>query len=327
MRSVSDPNSRGRSRAAASPRGRERLKRRILSLYGRIARSPLRAPLYHLENARFAVRYRLLGKPKITAADRENVERNVTFIYKSFNRQKKAAALYRCIKSYYPGVRVIIADDSREPLEIADMAEGDEIVHLPFNSGLSKGLIAALEKVETPYTMRMDDDELLTPKTDVHGQLAFLQKHGEVDLVGVQATHRHPERMAARMRRFTLDREPIIPFGTVIDGREVVFKPKNVFLVRTGSLRLVGYDPNIRMNDHHEFFYRAAGRIVCVQDPKAFVMHCHNHYEKKEYSRYRGDVAGDLRYVAAKHGAEYWRSFRGRASGSAGPRDGKEPRP
>ncbi len=33
------------------------------------------------------------------------------------------------------------------------------------NSGLSYGLNRALEKVKTPYVMRMDDDELLTLKT------------------------------------------------------------------------------------------------------------------------------------------------------------------
>lgn len=35
-------------------------------------------------------------------------------------------------------------------------------IHLPFNSGLSKGLIEVIAGVETPYVMRLDDDMLLT---------------------------------------------------------------------------------------------------------------------------------------------------------------------
>lgn len=73
-------------------------------------------------------------------------------------------------KAYYPKAHVVIADDSQEPLQIENMEKNDLILHLPFNSGLSKGLIAALAEVKTPYVMRMDDDLLLTPHTNVHEQ-------------------------------------------------------------------------------------------------------------------------------------------------------------
>ena len=50
----------------------------------------------------------------------------------------------------------MIADDSDEPLQIVGMTNSDVILHLPFNSGLSQGLIKAIEEVQTPYVMRMD---------------------------------------------------------------------------------------------------------------------------------------------------------------------------
>ncbi len=61
-----------------------------------------------------------------------------------------AKRLYSGIRAYYPGAAIVIVDDSAEPLEIADT----DIIHLPFNSGLSKGLIAALDAVKTEYVMR-----------------------------------------------------------------------------------------------------------------------------------------------------------------------------
>ena len=280
-------------------------KERLRSLYEGIKASPIRAPLYYLENLYFLLRYPLFGKPRISDADRRNVEENVTFIYKSFNHQRIEKRCYWVIKAYYPKARVIIADDSEQPLEIENMAESDVILHLPFDSGFSKGLIAALAEVKTPYTMRLDDDELLTPSSNIHGQLAFLQKHEEVDLVGLQAKHRNPEKGAAVYSRIRMNKKLMIPHGTMIEGREVVYKTADLFLVRTESYRKIGYDPNIRMTIHQEFFYRAAGEIVCVQDPKAYILHCHNHFARKNYSVYRNNYQGDMQYIAQKHGAKY----------------------
>ena len=103
-----------------------------------------------------------------------------------------------------------------------------------------------------------------------------------------------------------MNKELKIPAGTVIDGRVVVYKPANVYLVRTGMLRKVGYDPNIRMIDHNEFFYRAAGEIVSVMDLGAYVMHCHNWFEEREYEEWRGDYLGDVRYIEGKYGRGYF---------------------
>ena len=83
--------------------------------------------------------------------DREQaakVAKNVTFIYKSFERQYMAKRLFASIQRYYPGARVIIADDSRIPLRID--SKYAKVIHLPFNSGLSFGLSPALAEVDTP---------------------------------------------------------------------------------------------------------------------------------------------------------------------------------
>lgn len=280
-------------------------KEKAKEIYQYVRKTPLRMPLYHMHNMYFSCRYTSFGKPDISLDDIHNVEDNVTFIYKSFNRQKQAIRLYHCIKSYYPKAHVVIADDSEEPLNITDLRDGDIIIHMPFNSGLSKGLAEALDHVETPFAMRLDDDMLLTPSSNVHEQLTYLQSHPEVDLVGVQAVYRNMKKDAQRIRQTKMNRKLLIPAGTMIGGKEVVYKPPNVFVARTESMRKIGgYDPNIRMIDHHEFFYRAAGVIVCVFDEHSFVMHCHNRFEK-EYSIYRADWKGDYAYIKKKHGPGY----------------------
>ena len=285
------------------------LKKYGMPIYKYIKETPLRRSLYNLQDTFFIIRYWLYGPPGISEKDVGNVEQNVTFLYKSFERHKQAKRLYKCLRRYYPKARIVIADDSKVPLVIEQEDLNLTILHLPFNSGLSKGLTEGLKRVTTNYVMRLDDDELLTPKTKVHEQLKYLQKNREVDLVGFQVTHLNGKRLINHYRNIRLNKELKIPAGTVIDGKEVIYKPANVYLARTESLRKIGYDANIRMIDHHEFFSRAAGEIVSVMDPKAYVMHCHNRFESKAYEEYRGDYQGDLQYIALKHGKEYVKRF------------------
>lgn len=258
------------------------------------------------EYAYYTLRWKAEGAQRPTKQDEELMRENVTFIYKSFERQKQAKKLYRSIQSYYPGVKVIIADDSKTPLDLQD--EHAEVIHLPFNSGLSYGLNRALEKVTTPYVVRMDDDELLTPHTCFEKHLRFLMGHPEVDLVGVLplsapkcepvsevAKRYFAQRMDMPMRKLK------IPHMTRIDDDYIVVgKSPNIFIARTERIREIGYDDHIRMIDHHDFFSRAAGRLVSVMAEKSCVFHDHNPFNRA-YRRFRMDVEGDRRYIAQKN--------------------------
>lgn len=255
----------------------------------------------------FKYRYYMLKWHKIPLVDEQNIEdfrANVTFVFKSFERQKQAKKLYYNIQKYYPGIKVVIADDSSKPLSIND--DFVEIVQLPFNSGISVGLNKALERVKTPYVIRLDDDELLTPFVKFEKHYDFLKRHDEVDLVGVlniTPVENNLKRMAMMYYQYTMANAPKklkIPHLTKIDDYVVVAKPANNFIVRTDKLREVGYDDNIRMIDHHEFFYRAAGVITSVLAPDCFLYHDHNPYDM-HYRKYRNDVRGDSEYIFKKH--------------------------
>ena len=145
---------------------------------------------------------------------------NVTVIFKSFERQKMAKRLYENLQKYYPGVRVVIADDSRKPLDL----QGDSltIIQLPFNSGLSYGLNQALERVDTPYVMRMDDDELLTVRTRLGKQVEFLERYSEIDIVGfcvlTAIRCQNPDEAVSEFTRFSMKDAPkplLIPHMTL----------------------------------------------------------------------------------------------------------------
>ena len=92
----------------------------------------------------------------------------------------------------------------------------------------------------------------------------------------------------------------IIPHMTEIDETHIVVgKSSNTFVARTDKLKEIGYDDNIRMIDHNEFFFRAAGNIVSVLDKTAFVLHYRNRFDMN-YEKYRRDYQGDQVYIRQK---------------------------
>lgn len=273
------------------------------------ALAPVLSPVYAFVSM---VEYHVLeliwylnGHRMPTEEERELVRRNVTFIAKSFERQHLARGLCRNISRMYPGASVIIADDSREPLEIG--LANVRVLQLPFNSGLCAGLQAALAEVDTPYVMRMDDDELLTVRSRVHRELEYLMRHPELDLIGfghTTAVRLHsPEFNFKEYYKCPMEDAPRplkVSHMTRIDGNHMVLgKVANIYLARTEKLRKVGFDPNIRVIDHHEFFWRAAGVITSAAALDTVVFHRHNPYEKG-YNSYRSDYAADLEYIKKK---------------------------
>lgn len=275
-------------------------------LYGRLN------PLFRLvirilmafEYSVLSVFWFLKGGRKPDRQSQKEMAEKVTIIFKSFERQRLARQLYKNIRSYYPDIKIIIADDSEKPLKIK--GENLEVINLPFNSGLSYGIIKALEMVKTPYVIRLDDDELLTPFSNFHKHLSFLEREDRVDLVAVsfrQALRNGSlEETAESFYKQDMRnayKPLIIPHKTKIEDYFVVGKPPNIFIARTEALRKVGYDKNIRMIDHHEFFLRASGEIVSCFEPYSFVYHRHD-FSDKHYLKYRSDYQSDKEYIRAK---------------------------
>lgn len=116
-----------------------------------------------------------------------------------------------------------------------------EVIQLPFNSGLSYGLNRALEKVKTPYVMRMDDGELLTRRTLLGDQVYFLKNRPEIDLVGfcilTSIRCENPEKAISTFTKFNMAGAPKplkLPHMTQIDGNHFVMgKVPNIYVPRT----------------------------------------------------------------------------------------------
>ncbi|MCD7817699.1 MAG: glycosyltransferase family 2 protein [Lachnospiraceae bacterium] len=262
--------------------------------------------IWRAEYGFLSLKWKLQGGKRPNKEEQSEVVNQVTFIYKSFERQKMAKRLFKSIQHYYPGVQVIIADDSKKSLQLCSPYL--KVIQLPFNSGLSYSMNQALKEVKTPFLVRLDDDMLLTPFSKIGTQIDFLNRHPEIDLVGLLPCTvpqcNSPEIAAKEYYPISMSNAPkslLIPHMTKIDDSHVVVgKSPNIYVARTCKIKMIGWDDNIRMMDHNEFFMRAAGNLVSTIDTTSIVFHYPNHFDRN-YMKYRSDVQADQIYIANKY--------------------------
>jgi beta-1,4-N-acetylgalactosaminyltransferase 2 len=265
---------------------------------GRFA-GPLRAGYRHVERTQLAVVRRAdrarVGLP--TEEERAEVARRVTMTVKTFERPD---VLRRCLASareVFDG-RIVVADDSRLP--VTGLADGVDVIPLPFNSGVPAGRNAALDAVTTELVFVTDDDIVFTAASDLVAAMNYLDDHPEVDLVALSRVDLPRWRAVHWLGAEALfpgSDEPLVPFGTEIGGLPVVPKTPQLYLARTASIHMVRWDERVRMVDHRDFFSRASGRIVAVQAQTVRAYHMRTPFDSF-YTRYREDVAADLRTLS-----------------------------
>lgn len=131
--------------------------------------------------AKFPVTIRHPVIPKLYDPGPERKLRNlVTIATKTFLRPHKLMIMLRSIREYYPDLTVIVADDSKKPLEIKD--NHVEYYTMPFGKGWFAGRNLAISQVTTKYVLWVDDDFLFNEKTKIEVLVDVLEKT-ELDVV------------------------------------------------------------------------------------------------------------------------------------------------
>jgi glycosyltransferase involved in cell wall biosynthesis len=217
---------------------------------------------------------------------------DVTAVIKTFERPYKLRRLLKSIHRTFPGLKTIIVDDSKEPIKLK--SKNIKVITLPFDSGVSAGRAAGLEKVETTYVVNLDDDFIFSRKTKLIRALNYLEKNKDVDLVAGEVAYLpyyiRYDYTAHKLMDYSA--EPLHEKGTIIDGLTVFEKCANFFVARTEKLKLVGWDANLKRLDHADFFTRARGKLTTVFDPEIELLHDQTHFDQN-YLAIRHDYSQD----------------------------------
>uniref|UniRef100_A0A8C8U1K5 Beta-1,4 N-acetylgalactosaminyltransferase n=1 Tax=Peromyscus maniculatus bairdii TaxID=230844 RepID=A0A8C8U1K5_PERMB len=249
--------------------------------------------------------------PKLYDPGPERKLRNlVTIATKTFLRPHKLKILLQSIRKYYPDLTVIVADDSKEPLEIKD--DYVEYYSMPFGKGWFAGRNLAISQVNTKYVLWVDDDFLFDNKTKIEVLVDVLEKT-ELDVVGgsVQGNAfqfrlllEHSEKGGCLHQRWggfrALDGFPrcVVTSGVI-----------NFFLAHTEQLRRVGFDPRLQRVAHSEFFVDGLGSLLVGSCPEVTVQHQPREPQKdpdmaameKSYNTYRTNTNAQVQFKLALH--------------------------
>lgn len=224
----------------------------------------------------------------------------VTAIIKTFERPRMVERLVQSAKRLWPALRIVVADDSHEPRPIP----GVELVPLPFDSGVSAGRKAALERVNTEFTWLLDDDFVLYSGSRLDLAVRALDQYAQVDLVAgpviflplLRKVHGNPTAI------FHTERQSVIAPGTRIGKLTVRDKVPNFYLARTQRLRLVSWTPELKRVDHADFFTRAKGTLVSAFSEEFRVLHAQTPFDA-HYQRFRQDYDNDREVLRARYGS------------------------
>jgi glycosyltransferase involved in cell wall biosynthesis len=235
--------------------------------------------------------------------DQTLVDEKLTVLIKTFERPRCAARLVASIRRHFPGVRVVVVDDSTQPVQL----QGVTVVPMPFNVGVSAGRNEGLRHVATEFVLLADDDYVFYRGTNLSAALRLMERFPAIDIMGGDelnlplVTRTNYETGFYREGNLLpTGASHLHPPGTKIGGLTVREKVPNFFLARTDRLRQVPWDPALRLMEHRDFFTRAVGVLTTVSNPDLRCLHAQTPFARN-YMHFRMDLAASEAALSAKY--------------------------
>ncbi|XP_078573328.1 beta-1,4 N-acetylgalactosaminyltransferase 1-like [Branchiostoma floridae x Branchiostoma japonicum] len=221
------------------------------------------------------------------------VQDRVTVVVKAFLRYDHVRQLIDSFRRFYPGTRIIVADDSPRGRYQDIKEDYTDHYRMPEHAGFFAGRNLGLFQVTTEYFLYMDDDHYLRPSTKLETLVALLDN---TDFHVASGAYEDLEEFASAIRvvgnRTHACFEKLRKHYHEIDGFPDCYAAdhtENFFLASTAEVKAVGFDPNPAQArvGHQEFFTAALGRLriaVC-----RFVIVGHNKSAEPDplYEKYR----------------------------------------
>jgi len=223
----------------------------------------------------------------------------LTVLVKTFERPQVVRRLVASIRRRFPQVCVLVIDDSRNPITL----DGVETVILEYDTGVGAARNEGLRRIKTRYVLLLDDDFIFFRHTDLTGSLDAMERYPEIDIMGGLVVQL-PFFSESEYWRGNVHRTAAPPTrtrGTMIGAFPVCDKVDNFFVGRTDRVRLVEWDPRLKLSEHADFFSRARGILTTVLNRRLRILHAPTPFDTR-YMQKRNDYKQYLRLLAERWG-------------------------
>jgi hypothetical protein len=218
----------------------------------------------------------------------------ITFMCKTLLRPGMLRQCLESLRVFYPKSPVLVADDSPKPYpEVSKAFDGVEHVCFEHDIGIGTCLNHLMTLVKTPYVVLLEDDFVFTGQTDCPAWLPWL-RDGHYDILG-GAVYKMRSSMRQsfvgylvkdkQAREWSIRHLMPMPF----DGGPVkVDITMNFFGARIEPLRRLGWDVDLKVCRHEDFFIRAQAMMLKVgYHPEVEIRH--DHHKPDAYKAYRAN--------------------------------------
>jgi glycosyltransferase involved in cell wall biosynthesis len=228
----------------------------------------------------------------------------VTALVKTFERPRTLRRMLASLRRSYPDLPVVVVDDSREPRPLDDPRV--KTVAMPFDVGLSAGRNEGLRHISTPYVLLLDDDFVFHRGTRIETAVLALEADERLDIVGGKVIDLPLYRVMGDRDGALLpsDSRPLVPYDTLVAGLPVRRNVANFFVARVASLQRVGWDEEMPMAEHTDFFTRACGVLVTAYDDALGVLHAGTPFDRPYMGHKDENVASGHAALARKYVGE-----------------------
>lgn len=187
--------------------------------------------------------------------NKQSVDNKCTAIIKTFERPDKVTKLLASIRRFYPSLPVVIIDDSKVAID-KKWDRLTEYYHVAYDIGLSDGRNRAVSYVKTPFTLLLDDDFIFTKDTTIELLLAILEDN-HFDLVGGEVIDHGKYPSFFRGNLYIKANKLWLQYkaGSHDEYSRYDFV-LNFFLARTEVLQVSPWDPDLKIREHEDFFWR-----------------------------------------------------------------------
>ena len=241
-----------------------------------------------------------------------NLQKLLTVTVKTMDRMHKVVELVSSLRQFYPRVPVMVSNDGEAAFSIDEgIKRGNfEYVPLKFDVGLSAARNLMLQRTKSPLVMILDDDFEFGVDSDVGYLVHQLVTH-KVAIVAASS----PEDQSAHGIEYAglLDHEIATKTLSIKTGDRgglpnssctLVDIVPNIFVARTLVLRDLGWDEELKLGEHEEFFLRARRRSVRIATCRSVTLGHRQepHWlNRTAYDRLRSRVWRFLQHALEKH--------------------------